>query len=915
MLLGFGETTKQTSRKKMKKITLILLLIVGAAMSQEKHHGFEYIKESGGIKEYRMTSNDLTVLIKEDRTAPVATFMVTYRVGSVNEATGHTGATHLLEHLMFKGSKNYRNGKADIILDAVGARTNATTWTDRTNYFGTLPSKHLDTIIDIEADRMRGAIIVEEDRQSEMTVVRNEFERGENSPQRVLDQHIWSMAFQAHPYHHSTIGWKSDIENMPIEKLKEFYDTYYWPNNATATIVGDVSVSEGLKMVKKHFGQIRKSKHEIPEVYTTEPKQEGQRRVMLNRVAQQGVVGVAYKSPPASSEDMAPMIVLGSIMSSGKNSRFYKQITDKGMVTSISASPSKFKYEGLFEIYASLTPGVKHEDVERAIIEELEKVKKDGVNEKETEKAKTKLTTARLFSQDGSYAVAGGLNEAIASGDWTLYTTYEEKINKVTAEDVKRVANKYILNQMSTVGYFIPESPGESEKGTNEAAAHRHHNGPYMLKEENKEMASAFTNNVVASEPTKGVFLYTLKRGSGVVTLSGSMLGGSNYAEKKQMVPSLVVSMLDQGTKSKSKFEISDQLESVGARLGFGAGPARISFTAKFLEKDTDLVLGLLAEQIKEPAFKKDELDKVLKRRVAGLKKSKESTWNNAFNDVLGSFYGDNHQNSPLLPDDGLKELNTINVKELKDFHDKNYGKGSIVIVVVGDVDHENMSKIIEKNFASWKTSPVEEKKERRAGTPKVGQKYITMKDKTSSDLIYGIPLNINEDHEDFLPLTVGTRALGGAFTARLMRKVRVEDGLTYGVYSSLTGTTNKSPGAWIAYGTYSPDLLKRGEVSMEGVLNKWAKSGITKEELKGMKSTIVGSMQVGYDTTGGLARGILSAVVNRGGVKYLDDYAQKIEEVTLEQVNNAIKEHIKMEMVYKVAAGSIDSKGIPTKE
>ena len=180
--------------------------------------------------------------------------------------------------------------------------------------------------------------------------------------------------------------------------------------------------------------------------------------------------------------------------------------------------------------------------------------------------------------------------------------------------------------------------------------------------------------------------------------------------------------------------------------------------------------------------------------------------------------------------------------------------------------------------------------------------------------MVYGIPLSINEDHKDFLPLTVGTRALGGAFTARLMRKVRVEDGLTYGVYSSLTGTTNKSPGTWIAYGTYSPDLLKKGELSMEGVLNSWAESGITKEELKRMKSTIVGSMQVGYDTTGGLARGILSAAVNRGGVKYLDDYAKMVDQVTLEQVNMAIKEHIKMENVYKVAAGSIDKEGLPTK-
>ena len=899
----------------MKKLALILTTIIGITMAQEKHHGFEYIKESEGIKEYKMISNGLTVLIKEDRTAPVATFMVTYRVGSVNEATGHTGATHLLEHLMFKGSKNYRNGKADIILDAVGARTNATTWTDRTNYFGTLPSKHLDTIIDIEADRMRGAIIVEEDRQSEMTVVRNEFERGENSPQRVLDQHIWSMAFQAHPYHHSTIGWKSDIENMSIEKLREFYDTYYWPNNATATIVGDVSVQDGLKMIKKHFGQIRKSKNDIPEVYTTEPKQEGQRRVMLNRVGQQGVVGVAYKSPPASSEDMAPMIVLGSIMSSGKNSRFYKQITDKGLVTSISASPSKFKYEGLFEIYASLTPGAKHEDVENLIVQELEKVKKGGVNKKETEKAKTKLITSRLFSQDGSYAVAGGLNEAIASGDWTLYTTYEEKIKKVTPDDIKRVANKYIINQKSTVGYFIPENAGSNDGPRAGAEAHRHHNGPYMLKDGSGEDVGAFVKNVEVSEPTKGVFLYTLKRGSGVVTLSGSMLGGSNYAEEKQLVPSLVVSMLDQGTKTKTKFEISDQLESVGARLGFGSGPARISFNGKFLEKDTELVFGLLAEQLQQPAFKKEELDKVLKRRAAGLKKSKESTWNNAFNDALKSFYGEDHQNSPLSPDSGLEELKTITAEDLKAFHAKNYGVGSVVVVAVGDVDHKNLSNIIQKNFSDWKQSPIKENNETRPGKPRPGQNYITMKDKTSSDLVYGIPLSINEDHEDFLPLTVGTRALGGAFTARLMRKVRVEDGLTYGVYSSLTGTTNKSPGTWIAYGTYSPDLLKRGEVSMEGVLNGWADAGITKEELENMKSTIVGSMQVGYDTTGGLARGILSAVINRGGVKYLDDYASQVEQVTLEQVNRAIKTHIKMEEVYRVAAGSIDKEGLPTKE
>ena len=189
------------------------------------------------------------------------------------------------------------------------------------------------------------------------------------------------------------------------------------------------------------------------------------------------------------------------------------------------------------------------------------------------------------------------------------------------------------------------------------------------------------------------------------------------------------------------------------------------------------------------------------------------------------------------------------------------------------------------------------------------------MKDKTSSDLVYGIALDINEDNPEFLPLSVATRALGGSFTARLMRKVRVEDGLTYGVYSSITGTANKSPGAWIAYGTYSPDLLKKGENSMEGVITKWVNSGITKEELLNMKSTIIGSTQVGYDTTSGISRAILSAVVNKGGIKYLDDYANKIENITLEEVNRVIKKHIKTDLLYKVAAGSINQNGEPISE
>jgi len=327
-------------------------------MSQEKHYGFEYVKESGGIKEYKMTSNNLRVLLKKDKSAPVATFMVTYEVGSRNEAIGYTGSTHLLEHLMFKGSRKFNTTKGNSVfqtLQSLGARMNATTWLDRTNYFAVLPSEHLESLIEIEADRMRSAWIKEEDRQSEMTVVRNEFERGQNSPSGVLDEHIWATAYHAHPYHHSTIGWKEDIENVSIERLKEFYDTFYWPNNATAIAIGDFEEKDALAMIKKHFGKIRKSTKPIPEVYTAEPEQEGIRTVTLKRAGQQGIVGVAHKTPSATNKDAAAFMVLSSILSSGKNSRFYKNITDKGLTTSIYIWDSLFK-DPVYPIASFLDP-------------------------------------------------------------------------------------------------------------------------------------------------------------------------------------------------------------------------------------------------------------------------------------------------------------------------------------------------------------------------------------------------------------------------------------------------------------------------------------------------------------------------------------------------------------------------------
>jgi len=880
-------------------------------MSQEKFYGFEFIKESGGIKEYTMTSNGLRVLLKQDNTAPVATFMVTYEVGSRNEAIGYTGSTHLLEHLMFKGSRKFNTKKGNSVfqtLQSLGARMNATTWLDRTNYFAVLPSEHLETLIEIEADRMRNAYIKEEDRQSEMTVVRNEFERGQNSPSGVLDENIWATAYQAHPYHHSTIGWKEDIENVSIERLREFYDTFYWPNNATAIAIGDFTEKDALSMIKKHFGKIRKSTKPIPEVYTAEPKQEGIRTITLKRAGQQGIVGVAHKTPAATHPDAPAFMVLSSILSSGKNSRFYKNITDKGLTTSVYIWDSLFRDPGLFTVYANLSPDVDHKTVEKAVVDEYEKIKKDGVSDEEVKNAQTQLIASMKFRQDGSYAIASGLNEAIASGDWTLYTTYNKKIDTVTKEDVQRIVKEYFKEDLSTIGYFIPLGAG----GQNKKLATKAKDLENMKLKHYSEEEELLSSKVVDTEPVEGVRLLTLKRGSGVVTLTGSMLGGDIYASENARTADMVAAMLDQGTTNMTKFEISAQLESAGARLGFFNGQARVGFSGKFLSEDTKMVFDLLADQLKNPLFAEEDLNKAKKRQIANYKRSKESTRGNATNNMLKAFYGTGHQNSPTDPDKAIEEIKKITPKNLKDFHSKNYGAGTMVIVAVGDVDHNSLESLIKEGFEGWKKSPLQEKKE--AGTAnKVSDKvYVTMQDKTSTDFLVGTALGIDRYHPDYLPLYVATHTLGGNFSARLMQTVRVKEGLTYGINSSMRGFGNGNDGYWMVGGTFSPKLLSKGESSTLREIKKWSEEGITQKELDITKSTLTGGFQVGFDSTGGLAGGILDAIIVHGDLTYLDSYPERIKAITLDEANTAISKYIFFDDLYQVAAGTIDKDGNP---
>jgi zinc protease len=429
--------------------------------------GFSHVKSLGGIDEYRLDSNGLTVLLVPDHSAPVVTFQVTYQVGSRNEVTGTTGATHILEHLMFKGSENFNDPKGNSVkefLERVGGQFNASTSFDRTNYFATIGRESLEGYVAIEADRMRHLWLHESDRQSEMTVVRNEFERGKNDPDSVLIEEVTEAAYVALPYHHPTIGWKSDIEHVAIAKLREFYDTFYWPNNATVTAIGDIEPVAALNLVKKYYGGYARSPAPIPAIYTEEPAQTGERRVTVKRPGELGTVVIAHKVPNGRDSDQPALDMLDAILSSGKNARLYRALVDQGLALNAGAGTDLHRDLSLHTIYAVLAPGAAHAAVEKTLVAEIAKIKSDGVTAAEVARVKQQYIAADAYKRDGTAAVAGEINEWIGVGDWTLYVTFPQKVQQVTAADVQRVAKKYLNEDQGTTGWFIPVPPAEKGK-------------------------------------------------------------------------------------------------------------------------------------------------------------------------------------------------------------------------------------------------------------------------------------------------------------------------------------------------------------------------------------------------------------------------------------------------------------------
>ncbi len=915
-------------------------------------HGFEFVRNIGGIVEYRLPVNDLNVLLIEDHSAPVLTFMVTYRVGSRNEVTGTTGATHLLEHLMFKGSKNFHAGIGkgfDTLMDRVGGINNATTWLDRTNYYEILSSNHLELAVQLEADRMRNLLLREEDRQPEMTVVRNEFERGENDPLESLDKEITAAAFIAHPYHHSTIGWRSDIEKVSIEKLREFYDTFYWPNNATISVIGDFQPNVALDLIGRHFGAIPRAPHPIPQVYTEEPPQTGPRRVVVRRPGEVGVVQVAFKVPHARHTDHAPLDVLAAVLSTGKTSRFYRAMIDTNLAISANAGKGFFHDDTLFTVNAMLAPGTTHQKAEQTLLAEIAQVQDSGVTPAEVGRAINKLLAGIAYGRDGSFAIAGQINEAIAVGDWTLYLTLLDKIKAVTPADVQRVAKAYLVEDQGTTGWFIPQPEPAAEPtrvgggdecfGTGALARSDQRQmppgssrGPHYYRDPAEPVSARSTSRLAANLPRQpsgppapagggtlvapkvqrrtvaGVDVLTLKTSiEDVVTIRGVVGAGDVFNPPGQSaIADLTAGMLDKGTAGRDKFALAEVLEQVGATLNFGTGSHTLNFTAKCLRQDLPLVLALLAEQLRSPRFDPVEFDKLKQQFIGRHKRQMEDTGYRAETAFLRAIFPDGHPNRPPADDQYLADIQRATLDEVKAFHAANYGPAAARLVAVGDLDDAAIDNAVREAFTGWRGGRPIPPAPKAAGAAIARLERVMMPGKTSVSYVVGQPSGLRYADPEYQALNFGTAVLGsGFFSARLLDIIRNREGLTYGIGATLSADTY-TDGAWYIEGTFSPELLPQGVASVQRELQRFHDEGLSAEELANFKVTLTGTYKVALSTTGGLANALLNALQRGYGPEWIDDYPQKIEALTLAQVNEAIRKFLKPDAMVRVMAGTL---------
>ena len=899
---------------------LAVLALCTLVFSATAHAEVKKVTSIEGISEFTL-DNGMPVLLFPDASKPTVTVNLTVFVGSRHEGYGEAGMAHLLEHMLFKGTPS--NADIPQLLKDRGANFNGTTWLDRTNYYETMPAsdENLDFALQLESDRMINSKIDNKDLQSEFSVVRNEFERGENSPTRVLMQRMASAAFLWHNYGNSTIGNRADIERVPIQNLRDFYSRYYQPDNSMLVIAGKFDEAKALAMANKHFGSIPLPDRKLDKTYTVEPAQDGERLVTLRRVGDVAAVGALYHVPAGGHPQFAAVDVMESMLNSEPAGRLYKELVEKKRASVVYGGAFANHDPGSLFLIAEVNPGNEPQDVLASLLDVTEGFGESEIKDEDVQRAKQKLLKQRELAAANSTQIAVQLSEWAAQGDWRLYFIYRDQLEKVDADQVRAVAKAYLKRNNRTAGMYVPtkeadrvsvpETPNLAEligdyKGRKVAAAGE----AFDVSPENIESR---TTRLTINEDLRVSLLPKKTRGEAVVlqlTLRyGNLKTLTGHATATEFLPTIMT----RGTENLTRQQLQDALDENFATLSSSGEAGEATFSIKTKRSQLPVAIDLLRQVLREPTLDATELDLLKNETATGLEQSLTEPTALAQRAALKHTapYPNGHPHYVPTVAEEIEMVKSVSQAELKSLYSELLGASHGELSIVGDFDPEATMGQLKSVLSGWKTGSPWERVGRKGDIAlKSKHEKINTPDKANAMYFAVSVFPMNDDAVEYPALLMGNYILGGgALANRLGNRVRQKEGLSYGVRSGLSVGSLDDRTLFYIYAISNPDNVPKVVSAIDEEVKLLLERGVTEEELASAKKGWLQSQQVGRGNDSSLASTLADTARTDRTMVHYAGLEQKIQSVTGEQVQEALKKRIDPKRIVIVTAGDFEKK------
>ncbi len=871
-----------------------------------------------GITEYRLR-NGLRVLLFPDPTKQTVTVNITYLVGSRHEGYGETGMAHLLEHMVFKGTDKHGNIPQE--LTAHGARPNGTTSFDRTNYFETFQSteENLSWALDLEADRMVNSHIARKDLDTEMTVVRNEFESGENAPFGVLLKRTLAVMFDWHNYGHLPIGARSDIENVPIDRLQAFYHRYYQPDNAVLTIAGKIDEAKALALVEKEFSPIPRPARKLIPTYTVEPVQDGERTVTLRRTGDVQVLIAAYHAPAGNHPDAAAMEVLGYVLGNAPAGRLHKALVETQKAANVFGFFWSLDQPGAFLIGAEVRQEQSLDEARKLVLGTADGLVEHPITAEEVERARTSALKNISLTLNQAERVGLTLSDSIAKGDWRLFFLHRDHLRKLTAADVQRVATTYLKPSNRTIGEFIPtksidrvEVPASPDLVK---ALHGYAGDKAMAQGEAFDPSPA---NIEArtERPVEGglklALLSKRTRGGTVVATLTLHYGSTQLLQGKAAVEDLAVDLLRRGTKKHTRQQFQDELDKLKARLSLGGGGGQLHAGIETVRENLPAALALLAEALREPSFPPDQFAQLVQENLATIDQQRSDPGS-----LAGTEYGRHLNPYPkgdprytMTPEESTEAYRAATLEQAKALYAGLIGASNGELSVVGDFDGKEVAALASKLFGDWRSPQPFERIAHPYQEVAPEQKALEAPDKANAVFMAGQNLKLKDSDADYPALLLGNYMLGGGFlNSRLAVRIRQKEGLSYGVSSHLGAGSLDDGGFFQVSAIHAPQNTLKLEAATREELARALKEGFTDTELNEARAGWLQSRQVSRAQDGSLVAHLGHWLYLGRTMQWDADLEKRVSALTTQDIVEAMRRHIDPAKFTVVRAGEFNKK------